>query len=86
MTLLTESPQVSPYSASVEGGGSPEGAAVLDFAPLEVPVEWTEFCYACDRSCTFVALSRCAEGLRSECSGCGSARIAPFTRMNSEVA
>jgi hypothetical protein len=83
MTLLTENPTVS--FSQCEGGGAPP-AAVLDFAQLEVPVEWTEFCYACDRSCTFVALSRCAEGLMSECSGCGSPRIAPFTRMNSEVA
>ena len=83
MSLLTENPTVI-FLSQCEGGSVP--GAALDFSPLEVPVEWTEFCYACDRSCTFVALSRCAEGLMSECSGCGSPRIAPFTRMNSEVA
>jgi hypothetical protein len=81
MTLLTENFPSPIRSVGVEDGSIPGGVAVLD-----IRVEWNEFCNACNRDCTFVAMTRCADGLNAECSGCGDKRIAPFTRMNSEVA
>lgn len=49
------------------------------------PTQWSEFCYACERVCTFAPFAVCANGLRVECLGCGDERIAPFTRVNSEA-
>lgn len=84
--LLTEFPI---HPVSLEGGDSLRliGSGASDgVAVLEIPVEWNDFCYACERRCLFVALTRCAEGLVSECAGCGDVRVPPDSRMNSEVA
>lgn len=85
MSLLT------PTSVSLEGGAVLGGLAVLavpDYDPATVllPMQWTEFCYACHRDCTFATFEVCAEGLVVECTGCGEERIAPFSRANGEAA
>jgi len=59
---------------------------VVDVAVLDVPVEWIRFCYGCNSDQLFVADRVCFSGLVGRCSGCGDERIAPFTRVNSEVA
>lgn len=90
MTLLTENPSL-PGSVGVEGGDCGERFAALDIpdfdeARLLLPMQWSEFCYACERLCTFATFAVCVEGLKVECTGCGMPRISPFTRMNSEAA
>lgn len=57
----------------------------LPVAKLEPIVEWDRFCRNCDKVVRFVADRVCVSGLIGECIGCGDERIAPFTRMNSEV-
>jgi hypothetical protein len=52
---------------------------------LAVPVEWMRFCFVCDSEQIFVAGWECERGLVGCCLGCGDERIAPFTRMTSEV-
>jgi hypothetical protein len=58
----------------------------LDDARVLLPMQWSEFCYACERVCTFATFAVCVEGLVVECTGCGNPRIAPFTRTNGEAA
>jgi hypothetical protein len=53
---------------------------------LKTSVEFTRYCPKCDREQIFVAGWECAQGLVGCCLGCGDERIAPFTRVNSEVA
>lgn len=81
-TLSTELfPRIS-ESVGPEGGGSAEGVpAVLGFSELEVPLEWNEHCYACNRRCRFVALKTFGDRFLAECSGCGEERVVRFTRM-----
>ena len=55
-------------------------------ANLDPPVEWMRFCRICQREVRFVADRVCLSGLLGECTVCGDERIAPFTRVNSEVA
>ncbi len=81
MILPTDIPAVG-----LEGGGGESLRGERAAAVLEVPVEWNEFCSNCLRWTKFVAVAECAEGLFCECTGCGEARIAPWSRMNSEVA
>ena len=57
-----------------------------DAARILLPMQWSEFCYACERDCTFAAFGVCGEGLVVECTGCGVPRVARFTRMQTEVA
>jgi hypothetical protein len=59
---------------------------VGDITPLETNVEFTRFCPKCDSEQTFIAGWQCESGLVGCCLGCGDERIAPFTRVNSEVA
>lgn len=87
MKLLTGRFPAKEQTVSLEGGVcGAHFSAALDLPQLSKPVEWSEFCYACQRSTVFVALGICANGYFGECSGCGDERVAPFTRMNSEVA
>jgi hypothetical protein len=58
----------------------------LPVANLEPAVEWMRFCRQCDLETLFIADRVCVSGLIGTCSKCGDERIAPFTRMNSEVA
>ena len=80
----------SPTTVGPEDGGGGNaipavlGVPDLDAARLLLPLQWSEFCYSCERSCTFATFEICAEGLAVECTGCGAARIAQFSRMNSE--
>lgn len=59
---------------------------VGDIAPLETHVQFLRFCLKCDSEQLFVAAWQCDSGLVGCCQGCGDERIAPFTRVNSEVA
>jgi hypothetical protein len=54
--------------------------------PLPVTIQFMRFCPKCDREQVFVAGWECDAGLVGCCLGCGDERIAPFTRVNSEVA
>ena len=85
MTSLTEPhPPEAPgrMPVSIEGGDLPgRGIAVLD-----LPVEWMRFCGHCDSEQRFVAGWICDAGLVGCCAVCGAESVAPFTRMNSEVA
>lgn len=56
------------------------------FLQLDSPVQWMRFCYVCNGDHVFVADRVCNSGLVGTCSNCGDERIAPFTRVNSEVA
>lgn len=58
----------------------------LPVANLEPPVEWMRFCRICDVERRFIADRVCVSGLIGCCVDCGDERIAPFTRVNSEVA
>jgi len=58
----------------------------LPVALLEPAVEWMRFCRSCDAEQRFVADRVCVSGLIGCCVNCGDERIAPFTRVNSEVA
>ena len=89
MTLLTE--QTPSTSVSSEDGGAKSApVAVLDIPDLDsarvlIALQWTEFCYACERLCTFAAVGVCPEGLNVECTGCGVPKVKHFSRVNSEV-
>lgn len=76
MTFATETP-IPPASVSIPDH---------DAARLELPIEWMRFCYVCNSDKLFVAYGVCSSGLVGCCLGCGDERIAPFTRVNSEVA
>lgn len=86
MTSLTEQQNPSTRTVSAPEGGDSAFPTEPRIAVLATPVEWSDFCYACNRWKIFVALSRSDSGLVSECSGCGDVRVARFTRTNSEVA
>lgn len=79
-TSLTGEPTL-PIPASPEGGGSQCG----ELAALAI-YQWSAFCDACERDCTFAAYGVGANGLLVECTGCGVPREVPFSRMNSEAA
>jgi hypothetical protein len=82
MTLPTE----MPGAVGLEGGGESHLGGGTLFAVLEIPLEWNEFCYACERpDQRFVATVTCADGLFCECAGCGDVRVVRFSRMNSEA-
>lgn len=59
---------------------------VGEMTPLRTQVEFTRFCEKCDSGQIFRAGWECDAGLIGCCLGCGDERIAPFTRVNSEVA
>jgi hypothetical protein len=73
------------FASTVNFGAEGGIAGLHDLARFFLPKQWSEFCYACDRFCTFAACAVCAEGFIVECLGCGDERIAPFTRANSEA-
>lgn len=52
---------------------------------MSEPLEFSTFCSACMRDCTFVAFGENDRGLVGECAGCGAVRIKYFTRENTEV-
>jgi hypothetical protein len=54
--------------------------------PLVVQVEWMRFCETSGAEQRFIADRVCISGLIGRCTHCGDERIAPFTRVNSEVA
>jgi hypothetical protein len=58
---------------------------VAGVEPLQIPIEFMRFCYACNREAIFVANHECPHGLIGRCSHCGDERIAPFTRTISEA-
>ncbi len=63
-------------------------AASLPCCPplLETRVEFMTHCLVCERDQPFIAEWECMTGLVGCCIGCGTPRIAPFTRAISEVA
>ena len=80
----TESRPRSP-AESVAAGIPLDPLTTHRVAKLAVPVEWMRFCWQCDSEQRFVADRVCVSGLLGCCTHCGDERIAPFTRMNSEV-
>jgi len=60
----------------------PTEARIAGVAPLDTPVEFMRYCYACDSDQLFIADRSCLTGLVGRCK-CGDERIVPFTRTNS---
>jgi len=54
--------------------------------PLETRVEFTTYCRVCDCDQQFIAGWECLTGLVGCCLGCGTPRVAPFTRTMTEAA
>jgi hypothetical protein len=50
-----------------------------------LPLQWDEFCDACNRTCKKQAVEILANSRRVECTGCGDERVIPFSRVTSEV-
>ena len=76
-----------PHRMSASVGGKPEdgdglrgGLAVLNFAQLEVPIEWMRFCAVCQSEQRFVAQIEVGNGVFGCCANCGDERVVPFTR------
>jgi hypothetical protein len=82
MNLPTDSSSPS-RSVGSQGGDGILGRGV---AVLETQVQWNRYCEVCDGDELFIADLRCDRGLIGVCISCGSERIAPFSRVNSEVA
>lgn len=76
MSLLTPTP------VSLEDGGSLGEIVVLDPFVGQAP----RWCANCGGEQTFFPVYEIEQGRVGFCFGCGEERIAPFTRMNSEVA
>lgn len=78
-----------PVHVGAEGGGCGNPAA-LEIPDADVGIllalQWSAFCDACERDCTFAAYGVGPNGLLVECTGCGVPREVPFSRMNSEAA
>jgi len=72
-------------SADISFASSFAEDAPLFTIELDCPVEWQRYCFVCDSEQRFVADRECLYGLVGCCSKCKAKRIAPFTRMNSEV-
>ena len=88
MTLPTGNPPNTLHTVGSTGGGVSKhrDVAALDYRILRTQVEWMDFCPKCLAEMHFIAAWRCDAGLLGYCLGCGDERIAPFTRVNSEVA
>jgi len=52
--------------------------------PMAIPVEWMRYCEICDRERCFIARFRAERGFVARCTSCGTLRLAPYTRTNSD--
>jgi hypothetical protein len=90
MTIKTIKPRLTIPVDFVMAKRAVEGLVLplhtLPIANLDLPVEWMRFCGHCAVEQRFIADRVCINGLIGECTGCGDERIAPFSRVNSEVA
>jgi hypothetical protein len=72
------------------GSGVAEGihcaAPFFEIVRLAEPGQQMRYCEVCDREEIFVVGWECKLGRIGVCLGCGDEKIAPFTRVNSEVA
>ena len=59
--------------------------SISDFDPalFFLPLQWNDFCGACDRDCTMQVVGVGPDGLNVECTGCGDKRTVRFTRETS---
>lgn len=86
MTLPAESSLCTPSRSVGVESGEPSGVGRSGLATLDPKVEFMHYCPVCQCEQQFVAGWECMYGLVGCCLGCGTPRVARWTRTVGEAA